>query len=109
MRWIAGYGDLADPHGDENWPLVTRVAVMLFDQFTEPVPTDDAPTEDPSQRRGARRIHKRVTEELSGTGRTERASSGLPGWLGSPHSNRSPTPARTARGHEPPGAVSNCP
>lgn len=40
MRWIAGYGDLADPHGDENWSLVTRVAVMLFDQFTEPVPAD---------------------------------------------------------------------
>lgn len=38
MRWIAGYGDLADPYGDENWSLVTRVAVMLFDQFTEPVP-----------------------------------------------------------------------
>ena len=40
MRWIAGFGDLADPHGDENRSLVTRVAVMLFDQFTEPVPAD---------------------------------------------------------------------
>jgi hypothetical protein len=40
MRWIAGYGDLAGPHGDENWSLVTRVALMLFDQFTEPVPAD---------------------------------------------------------------------
>lgn len=45
MRWIAGIGDLADPYGDESWSLVTRVCVMLFDQFTEPdhAPLDSVP------------------------------------------------------------------
>lgn len=35
MRWIAGIGDLDDPEQEEGWSLVTRVAVMVFDQFTE--------------------------------------------------------------------------
>lgn len=36
MRWIAGYADLDDPEQQDGWSLLTRAAVTLFDQFTEP-------------------------------------------------------------------------
>jgi hypothetical protein len=39
MRWIAQPDALSDPMGEGDWSLVTRSAVMLFEQFTEPVPT----------------------------------------------------------------------
>jgi hypothetical protein len=43
MRWIAGYGNLQDPFGDQDWTLATRAAVTLFDQFTTAAPEAQAP------------------------------------------------------------------
>jgi hypothetical protein len=39
MRWISQPDSLGDPKDEEGWSLVTRSAVMLFTQFTEPAPS----------------------------------------------------------------------
>jgi hypothetical protein len=48
LRAIANPEGLGDPEGDQEWSLVTRTAVMLFEQFTEPAgePSNDRAHQD---------------------------------------------------------------
>ena len=39
LRWVADPDSTHDPAGEEGWSLVSRTARMLFEQFTETVPT----------------------------------------------------------------------